>query len=99
MSSYMSVMINEALSSNITKILSLKYLKICPFLIKCIPFSQMNLFSNIIAAYTGQEYNQCFFEKFDPQYATGMTFKWLTLAKAYQIPAKMKEYFKNMKKE
>src|SRR6266496_4921333 len=97
MSSYMSVMINEPISSNITKILSLENVKICPFA-KMLPIQPNEFFFQISSRHIlAKSRSNVFFEKFDPQYATVMTFKWLIVAKVDQIFAKMKEHFKNMK--
>jgi len=51
----MSVMIHEALSSSITKILSIENLKKFGHLIKRSPFSEMKLFPNILAVCIVQE--------------------------------------------
>src|SRR6266581_97831 len=99
MSSYMSVMIHEALSSNITKILSIENLKKFGHLIKFPPFSEMKLFPNILAVCIVQEWELCFFESFDPLYAIGVTFKWLTCAKLDPLAAKMEKNFENFQKK
>ncbi len=48
-------MINEALSSNITKILSIEKLKKFEHLIKRAPFSEINFFPDILAVCIVQE--------------------------------------------
>src|SRR6266568_9543112 len=98
MSFYMSVMINRAIASKITKILSLENVKICPF-DKMHPIQPNEFFFQISLRHIlAKSRSNVFFEKFDPQYATGMTFKWLIVAKVDQISSKMKKHFKNMKK-
>src|SRR6266496_3454915 len=98
MSFYMSVMINEAIASKITKILNLQNMKICSF-DKMHPIQPNEIFFQISLWHIlAKSRSNVFFEKFDPQYATVMTFKWLIVAKVYQILAKMKENFKNTKK-
>ena len=89
-------MINEALSSKLTKILSLANLSIFN---KMHPVQPNEIFFQISLRHIlAKSRSNVFFEEFDPQYATGMTFKWLTTAKVDQISTKMKGHFKNMKK-
>src|SRR6266568_8793220 len=97
MSSEMSVMLKEAISSNITKILSLENVKICPF-DKMHPIQPNEIFFKYHCGIYWPRVEAMFFEKFDHQCATGMTFKWLTLAKVDQISTKIKGHFKNMEK-
>src|SRR6266496_4321439 len=98
MSFYMSVMINGAIAPKITKILSLENVKICPFdKMHAIQPNEF-VFQISLRHILAKSRSNVFFLKFDPQYATVMTFKWLIVAKVYQILAKMKENFKNTKK-
>ena len=95
MSSCMSVLMHEALSSNIAKILSIANLKKFGHLINC---PQNEFFPNILAVCIVQEYELCFFENFDPLHAAGVTFKWQTCAKFDPHPAKMEKISKNFKR-
>jgi len=52
---HMSIMINEAQSSYIAKILSIENLEKIAHLLKRNQFSQITFFSKMLIAYTGQE--------------------------------------------
>ena len=91
-------MIHEALSSNITKILSIANLKKIGHLINC-PHSVKRNFSKYPCSMYCPRVGAMLFENFDPQHAAGVAFKWQTCAKVDPHPAKTETNFKNFQKE